>query len=192
MKGLLFSLVVTFALMFGFYYAVKLGHLNFPFNKESLMELGMEKDRAKVVFKKKTVDFEELGFFETIHYYVLGGFTGLATMLGLSYKLVFVLLYLLLLPLTWLFSLDRKTDFHWFKIGYLAIFAALFLVIKKNPAGFAEAIFDKCEAFLHGIANIGIPYFFASVFFCIVFPIAMFSVVNILLNRKAKVTASTY
>ena len=53
MKGALFSLVVTFALMFGFYYAVSQGHLHFPFDKDRLMEMGMEKDRAKEVFKNK-------------------------------------------------------------------------------------------------------------------------------------------
>jgi len=184
MKGILFSVIMTFALMFGFYYAVKLGHLNFPFNKETLLELGMEKDRAKIVFKKETVDFAELGFFEMIHYYVVGGFKGLAKIMGMSYKLVFVLLYLLILPLLWLITLDRKTDFHWFKIGYLALFIGVYLVVKKTPTAFAETIFDKCEAFLHSLAGIGIPYYFFSVMFCIVIPIVMFSVVGMFLNKK--------
>jgi len=192
MKGLIISIVLTFALLFGFYFAVSQGHLNFPFNKESLMDLGMEKDRVKVVFKKKAVDFDELGFFETIHYYVVGGISGLATMLGTTYKLIFVLLYLLFLPLLWLVSLDRKTDFHWFKIGYLAVFIAIYLIVKKSPSAFAETIFDKCEAFMHGVASIGIPYFFVSVFFCLVFPIAMFSVVNMILNKKQEEEVRTY
>ena len=184
MKGLLFSFVVTFALMFGFYYAVSQGHLAFPFQKEQVIEMGMEKDRAKAVFSKKGVNFEELGFFETIHYYIEGGFRGLGNIMGISYKLVVVLLYFLVLPLIWLVKLDSKTDFHWFKIGYVAVFLAIFFILKKSMADFAGALYDKCEGLLQSFSGMGLSYPIASVLFCIVFPIAMFSVVNILTSKS--------
>lgn len=186
MKGLLFSLVVTFALMFGFYYAVSQGHLAFPFNKERMLELGMDKDRAKVVFKKNKVDFGELGFFETIHYYIEGGYRGLGTVTGVSYKLIIVLIYLLLLPLMWLIKLDKRTDFHWFKIGYLAVFAAIFLILKQSPANFASALYDKCEGLIASISAMGIPYTMLSVLITLVIPIAMFPLVNALTFKKQK------
>ncbi len=184
MKGLLFSLVVTFALMFGFYYAVSQGHLAFPFNKEQLIEMGMETDRAKIVFKKKTINFEELGFFETIHYYIEGGFRGLGDITGFSYKLIVVLIYLLLLPMFWLIKLDSKTDFHWFKIGYVAVILGVFFILKQSMADFAGALYDKCEGLLQGFAGMGISYPIASVLFCIVIPIAMFSVVSMLTTKR--------
>ena len=184
MKGLLFSLVVTFALMFGFYYAVSQGHLAFPFNKEQLIEMGMEKDQAKVVFKKSKVNLDELGFFETIHYYTEGGFRGLGTVTGFSYKLVVVLIYLLFLPIFWLVKLDSKTDFHWFKIGYVAIFLGIFFILKQSMADFAGALYDKCEGLLVSLSNMGLPYPVASVLFCIVIPIAMFSVVSMLTTKR--------
>ncbi len=184
MKGILFSLVVTFAMMFGFYYAVSQGHLNFPFNKERMLELGMEADRAKVVFKKKTVDFDELGFFETIHYYIEAGYRGLGELSGISYKLIVVLIYLLFLPLLWLIKLDKRTDFHWFKIGYLAVFAAIFLILKQSPANFAGALYDKCEGFIASISGMGIPYTMLSVLFTLVIPIAMFPFLTALTSKK--------
>ncbi len=188
MKGLLFSLVVTFALMFGFYYAVSQGHLAFPFSKEQLIEMGMPKEQAKTVFKKKEINFEALGFFDTIHYYIEGGFRGLGTLTGLSYKLIVVLIYLLILPMIWLVKLDSKTDFHWFKIGYVAVFLAIFFILKQSVADFAGALYDKCEALLHSLAGIGLPYSMVSVLFCIVIPIAMFSVVSMLLNKEEKIS----
>jgi len=184
MKSILFSLVATLVLMFGFYWAVSQGYLHFPFDKDCLMEMGMEKEKAKLVFKKKTVNFSELGFFDTIHYYVQGGLRGLAKVAGFSHKTIYTLLYLLLLPLMWLFSLDRKTDFHWFKIGYLAILAAAYLLIKKGPTEFAESIYDKGEGFLQSISSMGIPYAIVSVFFCLLLPILMFPIVSMFLNKK--------
>ncbi len=186
MKGLIFSLVATVLILFGVYYAVSQGVLHFPFDKECLMELGMEKDRAKEVFNKNKIDFKALGFFETIHYYLEGGFHGLGNITGISYKLIVTLLYLFFLPLLWLISLDKKTDFHWFKIGYAAIFAAVFLISKKSLADFGAYLFDKCEGFLVGLSNLGLPYAVASVLFCILIPIAMFSIVSMLTNRKIK------
>jgi len=186
MKGLIFSLVATILILFGVYYAVSQGVLHFPFDKECLMELGMDKDRAKEVFKKNKIDFKELGFFETIHYYLEGGFHGLGNITGISYKLIVTLLYLFFLPLLWLINLDKKTDFHWFKIGYAAIFAAVFLISKKSLADFGAYLFDKCESFLVGLSSMGLPYAIASVLFCIFIPIAMFSIVSMLTNRKTK------
>jgi len=186
MKGLIFSIVATILILFGFYYAVSQGHLHFPYDKDCLIEMGMEKDRAKEVFKKNKIDFEEMGFFETIHYYIEGGFRGLGNLTGISYQLIVVLLYLFILPLIWLIGLDKKTDFHWFKIGYAAIFAAIFLIAKKSPADFATMIFEKCEGFLKGLSSIGISFSMANVIFCIILPIAMFPIMNMLLNRKEK------
>lgn len=189
MKNILFSLVATLVLMFGFYWAVSQGHLHFPFDKDCLIEMGMEKDKAKLVFKKKVINFSELGFLDTIHYYIQGGLRGLANVVGTSHKTIYTLLYLLLLPLMWLFRLDNKTDFHWFKIGYLAILAAAYLLIKKGPSGFASSIYDKGEGFLQSISSMGIPYSAVSVFFCLLLPIIMFPIIGMFLNKK---TVSTY
>lgn len=184
MKGLIFSIVATVLILFGFYYAVSQGLLHFPFDKDCLIEMGMEKDRAKEVFKKNKVDFEELGFFETIHYYLEGVFRGLGNSTGISFQLIVVLLYLLILPLIWLIGLDKKTDFHWFKIGYAAIFVAIFLIAKKSPTDFATMLFEKCEGFLKSLSGVGISFSMANVLFCIILPIAMFPIINMLLNKK--------
>jgi|GEM_PF-6984146 len=190
MKGLLFSVVVTLLIMFGFYYAVSKGHLAFPFDKECLLEMGMDKDRAKVVFGKKGVKFSEMGFLETIHYYVKGAFFGLSNLTELSYKFIATLLYFLILPLIWLINLDRRTDFHWFKIGYAAIFAALYLIAKKSPAEFGNLIFDKLQALLMSSSSV-ISYQSLSVIVGVILPIAMFSIVNMLFQKKST-SASTY
>ena len=190
MKGLIFSVVVTLLIMFGFYYAVSQGHLAFPYDKECILEMGMDKDRAKAVFTKKGVNFEELGFLETIHYYVKGGFFGLANLTGLSYRFIATLLYFLILPLIWLVKLDKQTDFHWFKIGYAAIFAGLYLIAKKSPADFGNMIFDKIQALLMSLSSV-ISYQSLSVIMGVILPIAMFSIVSMLLQKKST-SASTY
>ena len=84
----------------------------------------------------------------------------------------------------WLVKLDNKTDFHWFKIGYLAIFLAIFFILKQSLADFAGALYDNCEGLLQGLSGIGLSYPIASVLFCIVIPIAMFSVVSMLTTKQ--------
>ena len=190
MKGLIFSVAITLLIMFGFYYAVSQGHLAFPFDKECLLEMGMDKDRAKTVITKKGIDFKEMGFLETIHYYVKGGFFGLANLTGLSYQFIATLLYFLILPLIWLIKLDKRTDFHWFKIGYVAIFAALYLIAKKSPADFGSMIFEKIQALLMSLGSV-ISYQSLSVIVGVILPIAMFSIVDMIFSTKRR-SASDY
>jgi uncharacterized membrane protein len=84
----------------------------------------------------------------------------------------------------WLVKLDSKTDFHWFKIGYVAFFLAIFFILKQSLADFAGALYDKCEGLLQGLSGIGLAYPIASVLFCIIIPIAMFSVVNMVTTKR--------
>jgi hypothetical protein len=115
---------------------------------------------------------------ETIFSIVAGALRFTSGLTGLTYNEINIIAYYVLIPMTWAALLDKTFHFHWVKIGFLcfaagAFLAAVFLV------GFSRScdyLFEASVDFLNAFRVVHWNYVQASVVICVVFPIAIYTV----------------
>ena len=91
---------------------------------------------------------------------------------GFSYKEINIIVYFMVIPLIYLYLIDRLIKKHYFKIGFLISIVCFFIFIKDFEK-FSVKLFDGSVAFLNWFAIIGWNYIEASVIICVVFPLIL-------------------
>jgi hypothetical protein len=104
----------------------------------------------------------------------------LSRITGFSYKEINIIIWFIIIPLTWVALIDEIRGQHYFKIGFSAITVIALLVIKDFSV-FSNKLFDISAEFLRGFDIIGSNYTASSVIICLVVPL----IVYIILIRKA-------
>ena len=104
----------------------------------------------------------------------------LSRITGFSYKEINIIVWFILIPLSWAFLIDKIKGQHYFKIGFtlITIMALLFI---RNFSEFSNQLFDASANFLRSFSPIGMDYTEASVIICLLVPL----VVYVVLIRKA-------
>ena len=104
----------------------------------------------------------------------------LSSITGFSYKEINIIIWFILIPLSWTFLIDTIKGKHYFKIGFsLIIF--LVLICIKDFSEFSNKLFDVSADFLRSFNPVGMDYTAASVVICLLVPL----VVYVVLIRKA-------
>lgn len=98
---------------------------------------------------------------------------------GRTYKEVNIIAYYFFIPLSWLALLDIFFKFHYLKIMFV-FFSIGFCVGRKNFREFAHELFKKSVDFLNYFNRFGSNYIASSVFICVVIPIAMYTLLILL------------
>ena len=103
---------------------------------------------------------------------------GLSRHTGLTYNEINIILYYLVIPMTWAALLDKAFRFHWIKLGFLCG-AAIVVGVAVIVFGFSAAsdrLFDASAEFLGSFSPVGMNYVQASVVVCVVVPIIIYVV----------------
>src|SRR4029434_8597158 len=88
---------------------------------------------------------------------------------GFSYQEVNVIVYFVLIPLVFIFLIDRIMKTWAFTLWSLVALTAFVLWV-PDFSSLANLIFDASVAFLNGFSVVGLNYTQASVIICVIFP----------------------
>ncbi len=115
---------------------------------------------------------------ETIFSIVAAALRFASRLTGLSYNEINIIAYYVLIPMTWAALLDQTFHFHWVKVCFLCFAAGGFLVAVLL-VGFSRScdfLFEASVVFLNSFRIVRWNYVQASVVICVVFPIAIYTV----------------
>nr|WP_321227903.1 hypothetical protein [uncultured Psychroserpens sp.] len=104
----------------------------------------------------------------------------LSRITGFSYKEINIIIWFIIIPMSWLFLIDKIKGKHYFKIGFSAIVILVLLFIKDFSES-SNRLFDVSADFLRGFNPVGMNYTEASVIICLLVPL----IVSVVLIRKA-------
>jgi hypothetical protein len=96
---------------------------------------------------------------------------GISLITGLTYNEVNIIVYYIIIPLTWIILLDKILKFNYLKIGFCVITLCLFVFI-KDFSKFSDWLFNKSVEFLLFWGD----YTVASVIICVFFVVFVYVV----------------
>jgi|GEM_PF-673656 len=91
----------------------------------------------------------------------------------ISYYTVNIIVYYILIPLSWLILLDLIFDFHYLKIAFV-LFCIGFALYCKDFEAFSLNLYKKSVRFLIYFNRFGSNYVASSVWICVVVPILIY------------------
>jgi hypothetical protein len=120
----------------------------------------------------------EAKIMETIFNIVAGALRSTSRLTGLSYNEINVIAYYVLIPMTWAALLDKTFHFHWVKVCFLCFAAGAFLaaLLLFGFSRSCDRLFNASVVFLASFRIVRWNYVQASVVICVVFPIAIYTV----------------
>ncbi|MDG5491270.1 hypothetical protein [Psychroserpens sp. SPM9] len=105
---------------------------------------------------------------------------GLANLTGFSYKEINIIIWFIIIPLSWTILIDKIKGKHYFKISFLTL-SLLTLVLIADFSAFSNSLFDTSADFLRSFDSIGSNYITTSVIICLILPLIIYG----LLIRRA-------
>ena len=106
----------------------------------------------------------------------------LAQKLHLTYNEVNIIVYYMIVPLTWCIMLDLIfSSWPWMSVVWLALCVAVIWWHRKDFSTWCDWAFEKSVNFLLWFRRIGWNYYKASVIICVVLPIAIYVILITLL-----------
>ena len=105
-----------------------------------------------------------------------------AQKLNLTYNEVNIIVYYMIVPLTWCIMLDFiLNSWPWMSVVWLTLCVAVIWWHRKDFSSWCDWAFQKSVNFLLWFRHIGWDYYKASVIVCIAVPIAIYSILTTLL-----------
>ena len=99
----------------------------------------------------------------------------LSRVTGFSYKEINIIVWFLLIPMSWAFLIDKIYKFNYIKIISIITIAITLLFIKDFTL-FSNWLFDISADFLRSFDFIGSNYVMSSVIICVLIPIVIYFV----------------
>lgn len=99
---------------------------------------------------------------------------------GFTYKEINIIVWFLIIPISWAFLIDKIYKFNYIKIISLITISITLLFINDFTA-FSNWLFDISASFLRGFDSVGSNYIASSVIICLLIPI----IIYIILIKKA-------
>ncbi len=105
-----------------------------------------------------------------------------AQKVNLTYNEVNIIVYYMIVPLTWCIMLDLIfSSWPWMSVVWLALCVAVIWWHRKDFSTWCDWAFEKSVNFLLWFRRIGWNYYKASVIICVVLPIAIYIILITLL-----------
>jgi hypothetical protein len=122
-------------------------------------------------------------FFHQIFMIIMGGLIGIANLFGTTYNVVNIVVYFLLIPISWIYLISRKTNI---KLNLISLGLVLIFIILPNKIEFCDNLFQKSVDFLYWSADIfNSSYINMSVYICVIFiGIVYLVLIPITLSKK--------
>lgn len=117
---------------------------------------------------------------DTIFDYTYQILMAIANYTGFTYKEINIILWFIIIPLSWMLLLDKIYKQRKFTIVFAILIIASLLLI-SDFTQFCDDLFQKSVDFLNFFNNVGSNYIASSVIICVLIPI----VIYIILIRKA-------
>jgi hypothetical protein len=119
-------------------------------------------------------------------YIILGIFAAIAYILHLTAKIfkltyseVNILLYYLIIPLTWCIMIDIIIKLPIFTILWLILWMYIFISKRKFFREWCDTIFDLSVIFLLKFNKLGWDYYLSSVIICVIVPLIIYLILFI-------------
>jgi hypothetical protein len=110
----------------------------------------------------------------------------IASITGLKYEEVNIILYFFILPITFIILIDAVYRNHYVKVGYV-LFLILFAWIAEFSQNFFDRAYNLSVKLLNSFGFIGMNYTPASVVICVFLPLFIYIIlISILIFRKRK------
>jgi hypothetical protein len=97
----------------------------------------------------------------------------LADLTGFSYKEVNIIIWYIIIPLSWAVLLDKIVKKQYFKLSLLLVIITTFIII-DSFSEFSEMLFNTSADFLRSFNALGSNYTNSSVIICILIPIIIY------------------
>lgn len=94
----------------------------------------------------------------------------LAKLTGFSYKEINVIVWFIIIPLVWIFLIDKIRKSNHLKIAF-SVLILIVLIVIKNFSEFSNSVFDTSADFLRSFDHMGSNYTLTSVFICLIVPL---------------------
>jgi hypothetical protein len=104
----------------------------------------------------------------------------LSDVTGFTYNEVNIIIWFIIIPLSWMFLLDKIYKRRWFTISFSVLIAIVLLCI-PNFREFCDWLFLASVDFLNLFNTVGSNYVVSSVIICVLIPI----IIYVVLIRKA-------
>jgi len=99
----------------------------------------------------------------------------LSDLTGFSYKEINIIIWFIIIPLSWAILIDKIRNKHYLKTLTI-LFITITLIFIKDFSKFSNWLFDKSADFLRGFDSFGMNYTIASVVICVFIPILIYGV----------------
>lgn len=112
----------------------------------------------------------------------------LSDLTGFTYKEINIIIWFILIPLSWTFLLDKILKIHYYKIAFIILLSITLLSI-KSFLEFSNWLFDKSADLLRSFDALGSNYTTSSVLICLLLPILIyyFLIKKAYFNKKTNV-----
>jgi len=114
------------------------------------------------------------GFSYKLFYIVAKGLYNTGILLHLTYNEINIIVYYMIIPLTWLALLDKYFGFHYLKFFFLMSILVFFISCRKFRE-FSDRFFQKSVDFLNYFNRFGSNYILSSVLICVLVPILIYA-----------------
>lgn len=111
---------------------------------------------------------------------------GIARLMKLTYNTINILVYYLLIPLSWAYMGDKIIDWNipWLTIGWTSVWLAIFITCKRSFQIWCDGVFQKSVEFLLWFKRLKWNYYVASVYICVWLPIIIYGILAYLLTLQ--------
>jgi hypothetical protein len=116
---------------------------------------------------------------------VAGGLNLIASITGLTYEEINIIVYYFVIPLTYFILIDKYFKKHYLKIIFV-IFSIIFFIAIRSFKEFSEWLFGKSALFLNSFNFLGLDYYYASVIICVFIVILVYIILTVLIITKKR------
>ena len=99
----------------------------------------------------------------------------LSRITGFSYKEINIIVWFIIIPMSWMLLIDKIRGKHYFKTSFTTLVIIVLLFIKDFTIS-CNTLFDVSADFLRGFNPVGMNYTEASVVICLLVPLIVYFV----------------
>ncbi len=100
----------------------------------------------------------------------------LARKLKISYEAANILVYYLLIPLSWALLIDIAVGTYYYTAAFITL-CILVRIFVRDGETFAQNLFEYSVEFLLYFRRFGVGYIAASIIFCVIVPILLYAII---------------
>lgn len=118
---------------------------------------------------------QQHGFINKVFYIVAYSLLGISKRLGMTYNEINIIVYYLIIPLTWTILFDIGIKNPLTTITLLFIWIIIYSIKRKHFKEWCDTVFAKSVDFLNSFKYLGWNYYTSSVIICVMLPFVFYT-----------------